>query len=459
MLFNTDWLMRLFEDFTGMPENDVSVHSVETDSRKAAEKSLFVPLVGEKFDGHDYIKQAFDNGAIATFWKKGKPLPNFLPADFPVFFVEDTLLAMQQLAKAYRDKVDPVVIGITGSNGKTTTKDLVSAVVWQKYNTHFTNGNFNNHIGLPLTILSMDPKTEVLVLEMGMNHSGEIATLTKIAEPDYGIITNIGEAHIEYLGSREGIARAKLEILQGLKHDGIFIFNGDEPLLQMQTYAQETITCGFHEDNDIVIHDVSVEAQQTVFRLGADETYRIPLLGEHHCQNAAYAITVGKKLGLQHHEIQRAFDEMKLTGMRFEMLKGKNGSIIINDAYNASPSSMRASIEVVKQLKPYAVKVLVLGDMFELGSDAEQWHRQMADSITEPISAVLTYGHDAQYIASAMNSGQTGITCEHFASKEELLKNLQTYLRPEALILFKASRGMNFETMVNEVLEVTNLTE
>lgn len=452
MLFTTDWLVTHFDDYKGMAADSIAVNAVETDSRKKTKKSLFIPLVGEKFDGHDYMKQAFDHGAVAAFWKKGKSLPDFLPTDFPVFFVEDTLLAMQQLAKAYREKIDPVVIGITGSNGKTTTKDLVSSVVMQKYNTHFTHGNLNNHVGLPLTILSMDPKTEVLVLEMGMNHFGEIETLTKIAEPDYAIITNIGEAHIEHLGSREGIAKAKLEIVQGLKDDGIFIFDGDEPLLQKQKHLQETITCGFGENNENMIHDVSMKDQRTVFSFGEDESYQIPLLGKHHCQNASYAIVIGKKLGLEQMEIQKAFDNMHLTGMRFEMLTGKNGAVIINDAYNASPSSMQASIDVVKQLQPFPIKVLVLGDMFELGIDSEQWHRRVGAAISEPISAVFTYGQDAQYIASEVNNGPAQITCQHADSKQELLGHLQKYLTDGALILFKASRGMNFESIVNEVL-------
>ncbi|MDY0405964.1 UDP-N-acetylmuramoyl-tripeptide--D-alanyl-D-alanine ligase [Virgibacillus sp. 179-BFC.A HS] len=458
MLFTTNWLATFFSEFRGKVTDSIHIKSVVTDSRKPGRQSLFVPLAGENFDGHDYLEQAVHNGAVAALWEKKKPLPAFLPTDFPVFFVSDTLTSLQQLAAAYRRRVNPLVIGITGSNGKTTTKDLVSAVVGKKYRTHFTKGNFNNHIGLPLTILSMPDHTEALVLEMGMNHFGEIDVLTKIAAPDFAIITNIGEAHIEFLGSRAGIAKAKLEIIHGLKKQGVFIYDGDEPLLQLKNYVHRTITCGFNTENDMVIRNTSIHEQQTTFQLSDENSYRIPLLGRHHAQNATYAITIGLELGIRPADIQDAFDKLHLTGMRFEMLPGKNGATIVNDAYNASPSAMRASIEVVKQLENYDEKVLVLGDMFELGDAAEKWHRQVAESIQAPITAVFTFGKDAQYISSEVKKRTPEIINMHFETKEALTEKLSEVLRPNMIVLFKASRGMHFESIVKELLDATNTT-
>src|SRR5699024_5003327 len=194
VIFTADWLTTIFKHYRGNVKQ-VSIEEVTTDSRKKTDNALFIPLIGEKFDGHDYIEQAIDHGAVAAIWNKNKPLPSFLPKNFLVFFVDDTLQALQRLARGYRNKINPIVIGITGSNGKTTTKDIVTAVLSSKYKTHATEGNLNNHIGVPLTILSMMRDTEMLVLEMGMNHFNEIDLLSKIASPDYAIITNIGESH------------------------------------------------------------------------------------------------------------------------------------------------------------------------------------------------------------------------------------------------------------------------
>ena len=210
---------------------DLTIENVQFDTRKSTKGSLFVPLKGAN-DGHDFIHSAIENGATASFWSA--PLDQ-APAHFPVIQVEDSLLALQQLAKYYLEKIGPKVVGITGSNGKTTTKDMTEAVLSAKYNVHKTQGNFNNHIGLPITILEMPSDTEVVILEMGMNHAGEIELLSKLAQPDIAVITMIGESHIEYLGSRAGIADAKMEITAGLKETGCLIFPGEEPLLVEKT--------------------------------------------------------------------------------------------------------------------------------------------------------------------------------------------------------------------------------
>src|SRR5690625_1426720 len=262
-----------------------------SDSREQKENALFIPIIGETFNGHDFIDQAIDNGAVCAIWDRTVEIPRHTPASFVFFMVKDTTEALQQLAKSYRKQVNPIVIGITGSNGKTTTKDLVNAVLQQKRKTHATKGNYNNHIGLPLTILQMDPDTEIAVLEMGMNDFGEIDLLTNIALPNYAIITNIGESHIEYLGSREGIAKAKLEIQNGLQRDGKLLLDGDEILLQSLVDEKNIVTCGFSKENTVSITDVQLKRQETVFKID-EKQYTVPLLGRHHAKNASFAVAI-----------------------------------------------------------------------------------------------------------------------------------------------------------------------
>ncbi|UJL47851.1 UDP-N-acetylmuramoyl-tripeptide--D-alanyl-D-alanine ligase [Virgibacillus sp. NKC19-16] len=450
MLFTTEWLSNLFTDFSGRVDEPIIIEKVFTDSRVKATKALFIPIVGENFDGHDYIKQAFENGAAAILWNREKNLPEILPTDFPVFFVDNTVEALQQLAAHYRNEINPTVIGITGSNGKTTTKDLVATMVKTLYRTHHTDGNYNNHIGLPLTILSMSRDTEVLVLEMGMSDFGEIDLLSRIARPDHVIITNIGESHIEYLGSREGIAEAKLEITNGMKKNGMIIIDGDEELLN-QVHTKNSITCGFHERNDIVIKNVEIMPGQTNFQLGDGVSYTIPLLGRHHALNATFAIALGERMGIDIEKRRQALLSLELTGMRFEMVKGINDVSIINDAYNASPTSMKAAIEVVKRMEGFTEKVLILGDILELGDYSKVMHQSVATVINDPITVVFTYGNESKHITTAVEENNKSIYCMHFTVKEELIHALQPYLQGRALLLFKASRGLQFESFINEI--------
>ncbi|MBY7143725.1 UDP-N-acetylmuramoyl-tripeptide--D-alanyl-D-alanine ligase [Virgibacillus sp. NKC19-3] len=449
MLFTTEWLSHFFTDFSGKGE-PIAIEEVFTDSRTKVTNALFVPIVGENFDGHDYVKQAFENGAAAVLWSRQKSLPTFLQQDFPVFFVDNTVEALQQLAAHYRNEIAPTVIGITGSNGKTTTKDLVAAMLKTAYRTHYTDGNYNNHIGLPLTILSMPRDTDMLVLEMGMSDFGEIDLLSRIARPDHVIITNIGESHIEYLGSREGIAKAKLEITNGMKENGLIIVDGDEALLN-QVHVQNCITCGFQPGNDITINNVDVMPRQTKFQLGDGVSYTIPLLGRHHALNATFAIAIGERLGIDIEKRRQALCSLELTGMRFEMIKGINDVSIINDAYNASPTSMKAAIEVVKQMDNFTERVLILGDILELGEYSPVMHQSIATVIEDPITAVFTYGNESKYISTAVKENNNAVYCMHFTEKEDLIHALQPYLQDSALLLFKASRGLQFESFINEI--------
>ncbi|ASK63584.1 UDP-N-acetylmuramoylalanyl-D-glutamate--2,6-diaminopimelate ligase [Virgibacillus phasianinus] len=451
MLFTTNWISTIFRNYSGVAEDTIQINEVVTDSRTRSSKSLFIPIVGENFDGHDFIKQAFDNGAVATIWNKNKELPSFLPTEFPVFFVDDTLRALQGLAAAYRKEIDPVVIGITGSNGKTTTKDLIASVMKSSYKTHATNGNFNNEIGLPLTVLAMDRKTEVLVLEMGMSNFGEIERLSKIALPDYAVITNIGESHIEYLGSREGIAKAKSEIVTGMTGNGYLLIDGDEPLLSAFHSKDRVIRCGFNTGNTVEINQVKISQDHTGFVLADGASYSVPLLGSHHALNATFAITLAKLMSIDSGVIQQALSSLQLTSMRFEMVSGRNDVSIINDAYNASPTSMKAAIDVVKQMSGFSTKILVLGDILELGEHAQSFHESIADVIDDSVSVLFTLGDQAKSINKKVTAMENGVVCKHFSTKEELAHGLEFYLNKDTLVLFKASRGMQFEKIIDKI--------
>ncbi|WP_080874837.1 UDP-N-acetylmuramoyl-tripeptide--D-alanyl-D-alanine ligase [Oceanobacillus timonensis] len=450
MLFTASQLKQLFPHHQGQIPADLEIHEVVNDSRVRSHNGLYIPIAGEKFDGHQFIAGAVENGAAATFWQKETPLPENLPDALLILFVNDTVKALQELASAYRKEVNPTVIGITGSNGKTTTKDLTKAVMQTTFKTHATKGNYNNHIGLPLTILSMDRNTEVLILEMGMNHFGEIELLSRIGEPDHAVITNIDGQHIENLGSKEGIAQAKLEIVSGIKPGGTLIIDGDEPLLTSANIPVPKIRVGFSGENNVVIDHVAVEETVTTFDVG-EEAYQIPLLGKHHAKNAAYVIQLAMEMKIPAETIKTAFAQLEMTKMRFEKHLGKNGVTVINDAYNASPASMKASIQVVEEMKGYQHKILVLGDILELGDFAEEFHRGIADAISPEITAVYTYGHHSQYIHDALKKQFPELPAVHLKDKLELMSHVEKYLEPENLILLKASRGMKFETFLEQL--------
>ncbi|GGC80609.1 UDP-N-acetylmuramoyl-tripeptide--D-alanyl-D-alanine ligase [Thalassobacillus devorans] len=452
MLFAVKELCELFPEHKGVAMDSIPLRQVMTDSRKEMKQSVFVPIVGENFDAHEFLKQAIENGAVAALWQKDREVPRFVPTDFPLFFVNDTTEAMQKMAGFYLDKVSPQVIGITGSNGKTTTKDLTAAVLSTKFRTHKTDGNFNNHIGLPLTIFAMPEDTEVAVLEMGMSQAGEIEVLSRLARPDYALITNIGESHIEYLGSREGIAKAKLEIKAGLKGDGALIFDGDEPLLAEELKNPNHWGCGMNDHNRTQIKGLELKDLQSSFVIDGVH-YELPLAGKHNVKNASYVITLARLMGLSSELIQQGLGQIQVTGMRFERLAGKGGSLIINDAYNASPTSMKAVIEVIKGMKEKKNKILVLGDVYELGSHAKAMHRSVAEVIDEDIAAVYTFGEDAVEISKAVAEKKLNIKSEHFTDKTSLQQVVEKDLDKDTVVLVKASRGVKLETIIDPLVE------
>ncbi|WP_043934365.1 UDP-N-acetylmuramoyl-tripeptide--D-alanyl-D-alanine ligase [Bacillus sp. EB01] len=433
--------------------NETVITGVAIDSRKAANGNLFVPFKGEKVDGHRYVASAIKQGAAAALWQKDVPNP---PEGLPLLVVEDCLAALQELARAYLKQLDVKVVGITGSNGKTTTKDMVTSLLSQKYKVQKTEGNFNNHIGLPLTVLQLDKNTEIAVLEMGMSARGEISLLTKLAEPDAVIITNIGEAHLLDLGSREAIAEAKLEILEGLKEGGLAVLNGDEPLLMDRVAGRKELnvqTFGRSESNKIYPTTINQTQSGNNFKINlSDQPFHLPVLGIYNIVNALGAILIARHFSVSFEEIAKGLKETRLTQMRMEMTEGANGEKIINDAYNASPTSMTAAIELVANLPGYARKVLVLGDMLELGPMEEEFHFKIGETIDpEKISFVFTYGELGAKIADGASKIFGGERVFSFTSKQHLTQELKKHTNGETLVLVKASRGMKLEEVVTSL--------
>lgn len=427
------------------------IHGVATDTRKLEQHQLFIPLKGERFDGHSFVEQAFKAGVAAVLWDRSVPNP---PENHAVILVDDTLTALQQLAKAYLQELGTRVIGVTGSNGKTTTKDMIHAVLGTQYRVHKTGGNFNNHIGLPLTVLAMPENTEIAVLEMGMSAKGEIDLLSRLANPDAAVITNIGESHMQDLGSREGIAEAKLEIINGLKEDGVLIYIGDEPLLQ-KAYSCQTKTYGTGAHNDYQLQDVSQSEEGTHFTIkGMETSFFIPILGKHNVMNAMAAIAAGAYFGITPEGAAKGLSGLKVTGMRLELIKTDSGFSIINDAYNASPTSMKAAIQLTESLEGYGKKMLVLGDMLELGDLEETFHKECGAVISpEKIDRVFTYGKLGAFIAEGALKHFEKDRVSHYTEKKDLLQAVKENASKGDLILFKASRGMKLEEIVKDLIE------
>ncbi len=428
-----------------------AVTGVCIDSRKIAPGNLFVPFKGENADGHKYVEAAIKQGAAAAFWQSDVPNP---PLHLPLLMVDNTLTALQELARSYRQELPVKVVGITGSNGKTTTKDITANLLSLKYKVQKTEGNFNNEIGLPLTVLGLDEDTDIAVLEMGMSSRGEIEFLTKLARPSAVIITNIGESHLLDLGSRDGITEAKLEIISGLEQGGLIVYFGDEPLLKnrLTEYHGNGLikTFGKAETNDLYPTNISQSDLGNLFTVtGREEKFSLPVLGAHNVLNALAAMLVAHYFKVPFSEMNAGFANLKLTQMRTELVGGGNGEKIINDAYNASPTSMNAAVELISNLEGYQKKILVLGDMLELGPQEEEFHFQIGQSLnSQKIDLLFTFGRLGRKIAEGAQTVLPKERIFSFDDKNSLIERLKSQTNDRTLVLVKASRGMRLEEVV-----------
>lgn len=431
------------------------VDKVCIDSREASENCLFVALRGEQTDGHRYIGAAADAGAVAVFAETQADV--CARPGCCVIRVESPLRALQTLAAGYKKRFRLRTVGVTGSVGKTSTKEWIYAVLASRFNTLKTEGNYNSETGMPLTVFRLGPEHQAAVFEMGMSRRGEIAELTKIARPDVAVITNIGFSHIERLGTQENILRAKLEIERGLQKEGVMILNGDDPLLwelrgtlrhRTVYYGADNPAAAFRAEK-IGMHErgATFDAVTPVGRMRAE----IDVPGRHQVLNAMAAIAAGMYNGVPMADCVSALHSFKNAGMRQNIFE-HNGIGIIEDCYNAAPDSMRASLALLHDRPPR--RIAVLADMLELGSMSECLHREVGEAVAENCDLLLAYGEQAAHICEgAVAAGMDRKSVCWLESREKTAQLLKSVARPGDTVLFKGSRGMQTELVLRMFME------
>ncbi|GAA0371813.1 UDP-N-acetylmuramoyl-tripeptide--D-alanyl-D-alanine ligase [Bacillus horti] len=436
-----------------------NITGVSIDTRTLKPQNLYVPIKGERFNGHHFLDKAIEQGATATLWSINEPKPNV--QDFPVIYVQDTLLALQQLAHEYRKQLKTKVIGITGSNGKTSTKDILAAMLSKKYRTQKTKGNLNNHIGVPLTLLELKEDTEMAVVEMGMSAKGEIEKLAKMAALDVAILTNIGEGHLDTLHSKENILQAKLEIVTGLKEDGLVVFNGDDPYLQhglgkrgALPHTIESKTFGMKSAHSIYPTAFVTEERGVFFTINDLNSPRIflPMLGKHQMINALGALVVAKHFNVSYAHIQKGLNHMEVTGMRNEWIQ-LDDFTILSDCYKSDPMSIRASLDILYGVKGFTSKIVVLGDT---GQYDVSLHEKLGKELsTQHIDYVLTVGSLAKHIAKTAATRFSQGHVIFCADQDELLFEIKKVISKGSIILVKGSRGNQLEHTVSKLMELS----
>lgn len=432
--------------------SDVNITSVTTDTRQVKDGALFVALKGENFDGHDFAVEAVKKGAVAVLSERNA---DSFSENIPIIQVDSTYAALLSLSKGYRDMLSPVVIGVTGSVGKTTTKDMIASVLTQGMRTAKTQGNLNNHIGVPKTLLSLSEKDHAAVIEMGMNHAGEISALTKIVRPDIAVISNIGVSHIEFLKTRENILKAKLEILEAMEEDAPVIVNADNDLLGTLTSAflkRRMIRCSCEgNEADVYAKNIYEGTEGSRFEIWAKSELVInaylPAVGRHNIANALLAAAVGLEVGLSPEQIAAGLAAFVPSGMRQKITK-LAGITFIEDCYNASPTSMSASLSVLQSISEGRA-VAVLGDMLELGDITRNAHLEIGSEAAEKSDLVVCCGTHAAFINKA--AAEKGTPTVYFETKEETASFLLKELRKGDCVLFKASLGMDFKKLIADV--------
>lgn len=426
-------------------------NTLSTDTRKLEKNNIFLALKGENFNGNKYVEQAFLKGAsivvvdevlfdIDKFKDKGT-----------VIKVKDGNDALLSLAKFYRKKLNIKVIGVTGSCGKTSTKDLVAAFLSEKYKVFKTKGNFNNHIGMPLMILQLDSSYDVCVLELGMSHLGEINRLADASRPDIALITNIGISHIENLKTRDNILKAKLEITNFFNKDNVLIVNGDDDkLCNLKENGYKLIKTG-KSFNKLYAENIILDEKSTKFTLvynNEKHDFKLPMVGAHNVSNALIAIGAALELNVSFDEMAKGLNNIENTSMRLEFIEGNNFTII-NDCYNASPASMKSALEVLKNSKGKR-KVAILGTMNELGDEAKKAHKLVGTYAKDTADLLLVTGDYKEEFKEGFEKNSIKI----YNTKDELIKDLNNTIEHGDVVLVKASRGIKYEEIVNALKEV-----
>jgi len=428
--------------------NNKSFNSICTDTRKIEDNNVFLALKGDNFNGNIYVEEALKKGASIAIVDEIH-FDN-IEIDKTVIKVENTYKALLNLAKFYRKKLGVKIVGITGSTGKTSTKDLVAAFLSYKYKVFKTKGNFNNHIGLPLMILGLDSSIEVAVLELGMNNLGEIHTLADCSRPDVAIITNIGLSHIENLKTKENILKAKMEITDFFNKNNILIVNGEDNYLKnLKEENFNIIKTGYNEMYDFVAEDIILSDEATSFMIKDKEEnkqFTLPMVGAHNVLNALLGIAVAKVLNVNYSEMKEGLKNIEATSMRLEFIKSK-GITIINDCYNASPDSMKVALDVLKNYNG-GRKIAILGTMRELGNEASKAHRNTGEYAKEKADLLIVIGEFKEDYKIGFYKDKVKI----YNTKEELINDICNITKKDDVILVKASRGNKFEEIVNKLV-------
>lgn len=433
-------------------EKNIEIETYSKDTRTLKKGDMYLGIRGEKINGNDYVQQAFINGAIGCIIDENvdtEILNRY--KEKVVIKVDDTIKAIQELAKYKRSLYNVPVIAVTGSVGKTSTKDIIANVLEQKFKVLKTEGNMNNHIGLPMTLLKLKDHTAVVV-EMGMNHFGEISLLTNIAKPTGCVITNIGTSHIGNLGSRENILKAKLEILEGLDKSGFVLINNDNDLLHewaKEEKKYKIYTYGLENNSIYMAKKITILENSSNFEINGIKG-NVPVGGIHFVYNATCAFAIGDILSVEKEKIIKGISEFKLTAKRMEIETIKNNIKVINDSYNASYDSMKAALEVMQNTEAPR-KIAILGDMLELGEYSKELHEKVGEQVVKnKIDVLITIGKNAKNISNkARELGMDKIYA--FDNVNEAILNIEKIIKSKDLVLLKASNSMNFSKILDEL--------
>ena len=453
MELSLDEIVKAIDGRVIINKENLIFNEVCTDTRKIEKDNLFIALKGANFNGNDYAKMAIEKGASLVIIDEINFDINEFENKAAVIKVDDTKKALGNLAKYYRKKLGIKVVGITGSTGKTSTKDLVAAFLSGKYRVFKTQGNFNNDIGLPLMILKLDKNYDIAVLEMGMSNFGEIRTLADIARPDIAAITNVGVAHIEYLKTRENILKEKMSISDYFGEKNELVINCENDMLRTVDRNQNFVLerTGYNKDYDLYAENIELNSKSTAFDAVTRENDRcrftLNMVGEHNILNALLGIKVSLDLGVTFDEMKKGLENFKATSMRLEIINKKNFTII-NDSYNANPDSMKAALDVLYNYSGKR-KIAVLGTMGELGDYAYKAHTEIGEYAKDKVDILLTTGEFKKYYEDGCEN-----KCISFENKEELINKLRKYINDEDVILVKASRSAKFEEIINEIDKV-----
>jgi len=428
------------------------LRGISIDSRSLKANQIFWAIKGDKFDGHDFIIDAVKNGAAAVVIDR-MHAHTISSMGTPVIVVKDTLQALQKMAALHRKKFSIPILAITGTNGKTTTKEMLAWILQAKYNIHKTWGNLNNHIGLPLTLLHLNPTHQISIIEIGTNHPGEIATLCSLVQPTAGLITNIGRGHLEFFTNIEGVAREKMELFRNVQKNGVIFINKDDPFLAGYSSSDQFL-CSYslHETVPADVHGQFIglnDRGEGIWKLNTQTVITMRVTGLHNVQDALAASTMALKFGCREDEIKSALQQYTAYDKRMQIIRNENWTII-NDSYNANPDSLLPALETLHHMatRQACRKIAILGDMLELGAVSAQLHREVLQKVrSSGLDGIFTLGEFFRHAAENLkNNNHENI--RSFSSHQDLAEELKNFIKPDDIILIKGSRGMQMEKIL-----------